>query len=156
MLTHAEQQSTAAPAMPAVSECAAALLDYAAAIGNALEQTPRAYEGAPYLPTRRTIREAENAAAVLMASASALSQAPHFYAPVRVPGGYARPVDLLAAVLEASQRAGAAMESHQQGTATPRANRLGLVVLGEWVNLTACDLSALLTPVCELLGSDRP
>lgn len=147
MMPHAESYT-----VPAVNECVAVLSEYAAMLGDALAQTPRHYTGPDYLPTRRTIREAEQAAHLLMASANALSQAPHFAAPVAVPGGYTRPVDLLAAALTASNRAREAMDAHQQGDNTPPANRLGLTVLGEWLRVASDDLRELLAPVCELLG----
>jgi hypothetical protein len=151
MMPHAESNT-----IPAVNDCVAVLSEYAAVLEDALAQTPVHYAGPVYLPTRQTIREAQQAAHLLMASANALSEAPHFAATVSVPGGYTRPVDLLAAALGAIDRAQRAMNAHQQGESTPNANRVGLTVLAEWVGVAADDLRAVLAPTVSLLGRLSP
>ena len=147
-MLHAEHQ---AAAVPAVSECCALLGEHAAMIEDALEQTPRQYAGPVYLPTRQAIREAERATHLLMAAANALSQAPHFAAVVPVPGGYTRPVDLLATAMAAINRARLALDGHQDSKSTPRANHVGLIIVSEWVKAADNDLRAVLAPAVKLL-----
>lgn len=151
MMPHAESNT-----IPAVSECVALLSEYAAVLENELAQTPRHYPGPVYLPTRQTIRAVEQAAHHLMASANALSQAPHFAATVEVPGGYTDPFELLASSLGVITRTRRTVDAHQQGEATPSANRLGLTSLAEWVSVAADDLKTVLAPTVALLDRLMP
>lgn len=151
MMPHADSNT-----IPAVNECVAVLSEYAAVLENELAQTPRHYAGPAYLPTRQAIRTTEQAAHLLMVSANALSEAPHFAAVVAVPGGYTCPVELLSAALGAIGRARQMVDAHQQSEATPAANRLGLTALARWVGVAGDDLGALLAPTVSLLRRLSP
>jgi len=150
-------QVTNAETIPAPAAAAGLLEEYAAALGSALGETPRHYRGPAYLPTRRAIRAAEEAASLLEEAARALTVAGVFVAPVAVPGGWSRPVDLLATGLRQLEAARQALEAHQSpGAPTPLENRAGCLFLSEWLPLAAADLEELLAPVCGLLGRVEP
>lgn len=149
MLPQAEHDK---PTIPAPSEVVGLLGEYAAALVSVLEETPRHYSGPAYLPTRRAILATEQAAERLTVAAGALSSAGQFVATVVVPGGQARPVDLLADALLQMASACRALEEHQLAEATPLENRAGCLFLAEWVPLAAEDLEVMLAPVCGLLG----
>lgn len=145
-----------AETIPAPAAVAGLLSEYAAALWSALGETPTHYAGPAYLPTRRAIRAAEEAAERLTAAAGALSNAGQFVAPVPVPGGWSRPVDLLGDALRQLERARQALEAHQAAEATPLENRAGCWFLSEWLPLAAADLEEMLAPVCGLLGRVEP
>jgi len=144
------------PTIPSPSDVVNMLSEYATALVSVLEETPRHYSGPAYLPTRRAILATEQAAERLTAAAGALASAGQFVAPVVVPGGQARPVDLLADALRQLERACRALKEHQQAEATPLENRAGCWFLAEWTPLAAEDLDAMLAPVCGLLGRVEP
>lgn len=146
-----------AETIPAPAAVAGLLEEYAAGLRSVLFETPTHYAGPAYLPTRRAIRAAEEAAARLEEAARALTVAGVFVAPIAVPGGWSRPVDLLAAGLRQLETTRQALEAHQApGAPTPLENRAGCLFLSEWLPLAAADLEEMLAPVCGLLGRVEP
>lgn len=150
-------QQLTAETIPAPREVAGLLVEYAAGLRSALFETPATYAGPAYLPTRRAIRAAEEAAALLEEAAGTLATAGAFVVPVLSRGVWTRPVDVLAAALRQLKTARQALEAHQApGAPTPLENRAGCLFLSEWLPLAAADLEELLAPACELLGRVEP
>lgn len=156
MLSQPEPNAATVPPVSEVLELMSEYLDTLGRVEMLAECLSSPSAAVVSMTRRMTLNASQSARVHLECARSALAMAGNFTRAVPLGAGMNRPVDLTRNALEHLELARRHAERHHAAETTTAEEREAFGPLCEWVTHATEDLGAMLSPVCELLGSARP